>query len=113
MRRRYVFYGYGLPTQAGFDIGRDFEPAKDGEAVCPPSGDKAFVREWDNGDVTAPLRSCQRANAWEAAHTKAGKVLHNVGYKGMSHGCNCNTQQCKADYACILDKLAGKPHKGC
>jgi len=109
----YVFYGYGLATQAGFDMGRDFDPEKDGENKCPPKGDKAFVREWDNGDVTAPLRSCQRAMVWEAAHTKADKVLHNVGYKGMSHGCNCNSKQCKADYACILDKLAGKPHPGC
>lgn len=109
----YVFYGYGPPTQAGFGFQRELEPSKDGEDVCPPNDARAFVRGWDNGDVTAPLRSCRRADAWEAAHTKAGKVLYNVGYKGMSHACYCNTPQCTSDYACIMAKLAGKPHKGC
>ena len=109
----YVFYGYGLPTQAGFGYQRKLEPAKDGEGVCPPNDGKAFRREWDDGDVTAPLRSTSRANAWEEAHKKAGKVLRNAGYKGMSHGCACKTKECTADYTCILNKLAGKAHAGC
>jgi hypothetical protein len=69
--------------------GRDFTPETDGEAVCPQATGKAFVREWDNGDVTAPLRSCQRATAWEDAHKKAGKVLHNVGYVAGRFHVNC------------------------
>ena len=71
-----------------------FKDSSDLQTAAAHALTQAFVREWDNGDVTAPLRSCQRAMVWEAAHNKADKVLHNVGYKGMSHGCNCNSKQC-------------------
>lgn len=85
-----------------------------GEDTCPGAVKVAsFMRAWDNGDVTGPLRSTARAGVWADAHKKAGVVLKNFGYKGMRHGCDCGTDQCKTDYQCVLDKLAGKPHGNC
>ena len=43
-----MFYGYGLATQAGFDMRRDFDPEKDGENKCPPKGDKVTQHAWSS-----------------------------------------------------------------
>lgn len=107
----YAFYGYGKNTQAGFEFDRDFSAETDGEDVCPPDGDRAFVRPWDNGDGIGPYRSTARASAWEEAHKRAGVVLANRGYKGMGH--SCSSKQCKADYDCVMKKLKGEPHGDC
>mmetsp|Transcript_24288 Transcript_24288/g.72528 ORF Transcript_24288/g.72528 Transcript_24288/m.72528 type:complete len:459 (+) Transcript_24288:35-1411(+) len=109
----YVFYGYGINTAAGYSFRHNFSVKTDGPGVCPPSDQSTLSRPWDDGDVTAPRRSCARAQAWAEAHAREGYVLRNVGYKGQAHGCDCKTDQCKKDYQCILDKLAGKEHRGC
>jgi len=107
----YAFYGFGVKTQGGFVLDhRDFDPSTDGPHVCPDGKDKAITRPWDDGDGVGTYRSTARAGAWEDAHTKAGVVLKNYGYKGMGHTCN---NQCKKDLQCVNDKLAGKPHGDC
>ena len=45
-----------------------------------------FSLSYDNGDSVGTLRSTSRADVWKEAHAKAGYVLSNMGYKGMSHG---------------------------
>ena len=110
----YVFYGYGLKTEAGFDLGhRDFGPGTDGPDVCPDGKDKSLRRPWDDGDVVAPLRSCARAAVWADPHKRAGVVLQNYGYDDMHHGCNVNGKHAGKDYDCVMAKLQGKPHGDC
>ena len=78
----YVYYGYGSRTAAGFKFAHNFSAETDGPKACPPGARSTFYREWDDGDVTAPRRSCARAGVWADAHRAAGIVLKNYGYKG-------------------------------
>eukprot|EP00039_Didymoeca_costata_P022680 m.4991 g.4991 ORF g.4991 m.4991 type:complete len:442 (+) comp3156_c0_seq1:139-1464(+) len=106
----YAFYGYGIGTEAGFILKRDFSPSLDGENVCPDGVVSSFKREYDNGDGVGPLRSTSRASAWAEPHKQHGIVLKNYGYKGMGHTCNA---ECKKDYDCVMAKLEGKNPTGC
>lgn len=103
----------GLATEAGFKFKHNFSKETDGPLVCPTDPPVALKRTWDDGDITAPLRSTARASAWAEAHARGGYVLRNAGYYQQHHGCDCTTDKCKQDYACILNKLQGKDHVGC
>jgi len=109
----YVFYGYGIKTEAAYKFGHNFSADTDGPLACPPSDMTALYRPWDDGDVTAPLRSTARARVWADAQAREGYVLRNAGYKGQAHACDCKTAECTKDYNCILNKLAGREHIGC
>jgi len=105
----YAYYGFGSTTTAGYKFKRNFSKETDGPDVCPPSEQTSMMRPWDDGDVTAPRRSCSRAQVWAKPHADAGFVLKNYGYKGQKHSGSCTVPECTKDYNCMMAKLEGKP----
>lgn len=107
----YVFYGYGVPTEAAWRMPIDLTPKNFSGGHCENFNPEKVYREKDNGDGLALVRSTARASQWKEAQQKMGAVLQNRGYKGMPHGGCHRNNECKKDEKCVLDKIAGK-HKG-
>lgn len=100
----------GTATTAGYKLNYNLSAETDGADKCPPaSGRTSLKRAWDDGDATAPRRSCARADAWAEAHKRGGYVLKNYGYKGQGHSSSCKVSECKPDYECMMAVLDGKP----